>query len=265
MRLLVDLASHVAGLPKITQVEKVPDFGVQVPINGKYIIPCVPGAEFPVDVNSYVLDMTGDVDGGDVSSLSFAYLLSQHPQFGRIYFNPLLTAGHVGELDDTFVVYSPWAPGESYTPRFQTGRPGILDAGQMPTHTAMLPKNDFASPARPGLIVSNEIDISTYTGGVGADEFMVYWKYLGFSETDDVRSDYGATQGRNDPAIRSVEEVDQEPTDTGVYLTTDNGTHWCSVGLLEPVAFCEKSTKFRVAFVNGSSAKVFLAHFAVLF
>jgi len=264
MRVLVDLSSHVAGVPAITQVERVPDPSVLVPINGKYVLPVVPGAEFPITMSSYILDGAGDVDGGDVSSISFAHLLASYPQFGRIYFNPLLTAANVGELDVTFSFSDPVTAAD-ITPRLQTGRDALLNAGQMPTHTALLPQNNLTTPVRPGLLVTDEIDISAYTGGVGADEFMVYWSLLGFTTSEDVCSDYGVTVGTNSPAIRYVQEVDQEPTGLSVYITPDNGSHWCEVGMLEPVAFCAKTTKFRVAFRNASSNKVYLANFAVLF
>lgn len=265
MRVLVDLRSHVGGVPQITQVEQVPADGTLVSINGKYVLPIVPGAEFPVDGTSYVLDGGGDVDGGDVSSISFAHLLAMYPQFGHVYFNPLLTAANVAELDLTFAFSDPLTPGRTMYPRLQTGRvPGPV-SGQMPTHTALLGINSAAIPPRPGLMVSDEIDISALTAGVGADEFMVYWKILGFQTGTDVRSEYGATAGINSPALRSVIEVDQEPSGFSAYISPDNGDHWCEVGLLEPVAFCEKTTKFRVAFRNSDPNRVYMAHFAVLF
>lgn len=265
MRVLVDLRSHVSGAPEITQVEQIPNAGDGVAINGKYVLPIVPGAEFPIDAASYVLDGGGDVDGEDVSSISFAHLLASYPQFGNIYFNPLLTAGHVGELDLAFTTFHDPVTGVDTPVRCQTGRDALLNAGQMPTHTALLAQNDTGTNARPGLIVTDEIDISPYTGGVGADEFMIYWKLLDFSVSEDVRSDYGTTSGQNTPAFRQVYETDQEPSGFSVYITPDNGDHWCEVGLLEPVAFCAKTTGFRVAFRNENDYKIFLAHFAVLF
>jgi hypothetical protein len=69
----------------------------------------------------------------------------------------------------------------------------------------------------------------------------------------------------NDPAIRSVIEPDQEPEDFKVYLSPDNGLSWCEVGLLEPVGFCDKTKKIRLAFVNRSASKIYLATYAVLF
>ena len=70
MRIIVDLASHIDSNPLIVQVEKVPEPGAAsaTPISGKYVLPIVPGIEFPVDTASYVIP----VDGGDVSSIILA-------------------------------------------------------------------------------------------------------------------------------------------------------------------------------------------------
>ena len=157
MRILVDLKSLATTSPQepvIVQVDKTPAIGVGVPINGRFSVPVVKGVDFPIDKDSYVLDTTGDVDGGDVSSISYAYLLAMYSQMGHVYFNPLLTASHVEELDfttlfrDTFsdpphVVMRP--------PRFQTGRPSsaLTQVGQMPTHTAVLAMNSSFDPGSP--------------------------------------------------------------------------------------------------------------------
>jgi len=249
----------------ITQVEQTPAAGLPTAINGKFLVPLVDGADFPIDTTSYLLDGGGDVDGGDISSISFAHLLAQHPQFGHVYFNPLLTAAQVAELDLVFPYRDPTDPTSILTPRLQTGRGVGGTTGQMPTHTALLAVNASVTPPRPGLIVSEEIDIGPMTSNVGADEFMVYWKLLNFYVSQDVHSDYGGTAGLNTPAMRYVYETDQEPLGFSVYITTDNGDHWSEVGLLETIAFCDKTTKFRVAFRNDSTSKVYLANFAVLF
>jgi len=275
MRVLVDLKTHFApgDQPLITQVEKVPPALEGTPINGRYVLPVIKGVDFPIDADSYVLDGAGQIDGGDVSSISFSYLLAMYPMFGNIYFNPLLTAADVADLDLTalFRKDNPLPdPPDFFPPRLQTGREagGPLDDGQMPTGTALLAQNNAVrapEAARPGLIISDEIDIDAYTGGVGADEFMLYWKLYGFDVQDDINSEYGALAGENRPAIRRVFEVDQEPDGFSAYITPDNGGHWCEVNLLEPIAFCNKTTAFRVAFMNTSDDKTYIANFAVLF
>lgn len=272
MRVQVDLTSHLAGTPSIVQVEMDPQPNTtgQVVINGKYALPIVKGVEFPVTDASYVLP----IDGGDVSSISFAHLLAMYPMFGTIYHNPLLTSTHVADLDltATFKQYYPPAVDPVFLPtRAQTGRTFTLpEPGQMPTHTAILSQNLNTTPPHPGVLITQEINIGPYTlddlgNPVGADEFLVYWKLYDFSVSDDINAEYGAAAGINAPAQRMVQEMDQEPTGFSVYISPDNGDHYCEVGLLEPVAFCSKTTKFRLAFTNTTRDKIFLANFAVLF
>lgn len=268
MRILVDLGSHISGSPQIVQVDKTPTPGVAggVNITGKYVIPVAKGTEFQVDSNSYVLDGGGDVDGGDVTSISFAHLLATYPLFSNIYFNPLLTAFHVDEIDfaaqfrDSFT-----SPPNVYMfdVRVQTGRPAAFTvpgpAGQMPTHTAILPVNSSTVVDRPGVFITKEIDLTTYTPD-GADNFMVYWKLLGFDVSHDVSN--GVV---NSPSTRNVLEPDQEPNGFSVFISQDNGLTWCQVGLLEPIGFCDKAKKIRIAMVNRGTSKVFLANYAVFF
>jgi hypothetical protein len=281
MRVLVDLRSHLTNLPLITQVEPDTPEGTAgvTQINGKFLLPIIKGAEFPITEDSYVLDGAGECDGGDVSSISFAHLLAQYPMYGHVYFNPLLTTNHVGDLDltgtMTVEVGDPPVSVE-YPARFQTGMPpGHLPGfplGQMPTHTALLPINDGVDPAYPGLLLTEEIDIGPYTVDpdtgleVGADEFMVYWKLYGFVTTDDVaNAAEGPGAGQNQPSMRLVTETEQEPDGFSAYISPDDGAHWCRADLLEPVAFFAKTTKIRLAFRNDGTEKVYIACFAVLF
>ena len=261
MRVLVDLGTQILGAPEITQVEQTPDYDVPVAINGKFVLPLTPGTEFPIDTSSYITP----IDGLDVSSISFAHLLAQHPQFSHVYFNPLLTEDHMADLDFVSTFIDPAVPGTPFYARLQTGRYLLgADDGLMPTHTALLPVNPNPVVARPGLLMSAEIDISAYAPD-GVEQFMLYWKLLDFSVSEDIHSGYGATVGLNTPAIRSVSETDQEPADFSAYISTDSGDHWCEVGLLEATPLCAKTTKFKVVFKNTSTSKIYLAHFAVLF
>ena len=272
MRILVDLGSHVTGSPVITQVEKVPAPGEGTPINGKFLLPIYPAGEFEVTDTDYVLDGAGQCDGGDLSSKSFAYLLMQYPMFGHVYFNPLLTAAHVAELDLTAQFMevnapAPWGPSPPNVPvlyptRVATGRGTGPQLGTMPTHTCLLAQNNACQPPHPGMLITQAIDISAYTAGVGADEFMLYWKLYDFTVQADI---VDAVTSVNEPAIRRVFETDDEPTGLSVYISPDNGGHWCEAGLLTPIAFEAKTTSFRLAFKNTSVNKMYLACFAVLF
>lgn len=276
MRLLVDLRSHLSSpaAPEIIQVQRVPAIGDTTVINGKYALPMPLDVDFPISLSDYVLDGGGEIDGNDVVSKGFAHLLAAYPQYANIYFNPLLTGDHVKELvlDQGYhFTDKSVTPVATYYPRFQTGREsGVGDAGQMPTHTALYPLNDTVTPERPGLMITDEIDIGPYTldcdgNEVGADQFMVYWKLYDFAVSHDIAADFGAVGGQNEPAKRTLAETDQEPADFTVYITTDDGANWCPVGLLEPVAFCDKSKKIRLAFRNDGASKVFIASFALLF
>jgi len=269
MRIHVDLKSHVAGTPAIIQVEKTPDASSLVAINGKFVIPVPPGIEFAVNESSYVLDGGGDVDGQDVTSIAFAHLLAQYPAFGHLYFNPLLTAAHVDELDETAQFKdNSTAPPTYFNSRFQSGRAtGGVQDGQMPTHTAIQPQNDTTTPPRPGVLITDEIDLTAFVpaGETGFRDFMLYWRLQAFANSMDVASDYGAFAGQNEACVRYVAETDQEPSGLAVYLSPDNGDHWCLVSLLDPLALTSTTKKVRLAFLNTGTGRIYIAHFALLF
>lgn len=286
MRARIDLRSHVAGGPQITQVEPTPPLGFQTPVNGQYLIPFPDGIELTINTDSYVLDGGGGLDGGDITSMAFAQLLAMFPMYGNIYFNPLLTDEHVGELDLTALFKnvnlpaphgpSPPNPPVYFPTRAVTGR-GPLNppaqpyaAGQMPTHTHLLPVNDTmvdppeSLPERPGMLITTDIDISALEPA-GVTDFMVYWKLLNFEVSNDVSSTYGANAGDNKPAERTVEETDQEPGGFTVYISADGGANWSELDLMVPFIFGAPTTVFRLAFENYSNSRIYIANFAVLF
>lgn len=268
-KLLITLPANPVGL-RITQVDKTPPSDEGTAINGRFIVPIVEGVEFQIDENSYVWP----VDGQDISSQSFSHLLASFPMFGHIFFNPLLTAADIdatsGGIDfsKTFKDDSstPPDPPTYFSPRLQTGREtsSLLAAGNYPGHTALLPINNGITPARPGLLVTKEIDLTPYVGAAGTDEFCLYWRLYDFETSEDHAGDYGIV-GDNTPAIRTILETDQEPTDFSVYISPDNGVHWCGAGRLEPIAFTTKTTSVRLAFVNRGSQKVYIANYAMMF
>ena len=272
MQVLVDLKTHLLNSappgPDIVQVDPAPVPQDGVAINGKYLLPTLPGLTFPITSSDYILP----INGGDVSSKSFAHLLATYSgMFDNIYFNPLLTAVNVADIDLTAVFKDTTPPtfappnSPAYFPtRCQVGRySGPLPTGTMPTHTVVLQQNTTVTPNNPGVMITQEIDISGHTGPAGTDEFLVYRQLYSFATSDDVETTQNG--GKNTPAIRTYTDTDQEPTGFSVYLSPDNGDHWCEVGLAEPIAFQNKTTKFRLAFVNRSSTKVYVASFAVLF
>lgn len=260
MRVLVDLPTNT-----ILQVERSPSVGEFTQINGKYPIEA-PAGSVPVDSSSYVLP----VDGGDFTSLAMQELLARFPMFENIVFNPLLEAGDAADLDPTAVldntsnqvISAPYTG--SFSPRFQSGRGSGPQTGLAPGSTAVLAPNDQTTPPRPGLIITDTIDISAVVPG-GATEFMVYWKFYKYSTTQDIMSEFGIFNGVNSPAVRSLEEVDQEAPEFVVALSIDDGASFVPVGLLEPLNNCAPSTLLRLAFTNTGPDKVYLGAYAVLF
>jgi len=268
MRVLVDLASHVAALkgsgdPLIMQVEKDYNLGESAAINGKYVIPVPEGTDVSVDASTQVLP----IDGDDLASQTYAELLSRFPQYGNIYFNPLMTQANLAEIDETaaFTDYD-FVPPRTYPSRFQSGRAVPPDSGIAPNSTALLPVNDTGATPKPGMMITDLIDLTPYTAGVGADSFMVYWMVYEFETTDDIAGGaFGLTAGTNEPAIRSIVEVDQEPSDLQVYISIDDGANWLQVGRLEPISFCCKATEIRLAFRNNGNSKLYVSTFGLMF
>lgn len=261
MRVIADLATN-----EVLQGEPTPIETTQSKMNGRYAIE-IPVGTVTVDENSYTLP----VDGGDISSLGFSQLLARYPMYDNIVFNPLLTTNDVGDLDLSAVIdntsnqilSAPYTG--SYSPRLQTGRFAGLNVGLAANSTAMLAVNDHVTPPKPGLIVSDTIDISAVTGGLGADNFLVYWKIYKFDTSHDIRSSYGVTAGQNEPSVRWLEETDQEPSLMTVAISNNDGGSWTAARRYEAVSFCAKGSLIKVAFFNTYPFKIYLANYAILF
>lgn len=248
---------------EILQVEKVPPEGDAVAVNGKYVLPTPEGVTVHVSSDSLILPAS---DPNSVVSQAYAGLLAQFPQYENILFNPLLVDTDVDDLDLAGTFIDP-NTADTFSTRAQVGRGtgGPLTSGQAPTNTALLAENATVSPARPGMLITDTIDVGPLTGGVGADEFVVYWYIYDSSTTHDVRADFGAQAGRNDPALRNVIETDQEPADLQAYISLNDGATWVEVNRLVPVGFCDKGELVRLAFRNNSTSKIYLAAYAVIF
>jgi hypothetical protein len=262
MRVVATLADN-----EIVQVEKNPPTDEGTPRNGMYMVPIAEGVKISLDSSSVVLP-SGSPDS--VVARNFAGLLAQFPQFENILFNPLIEAADIDSLDPAAVLNEGTPVTDTYSPRFQIGRAagGPLAAGNAPNSVAVLASNDTAGVGneRPGVLVSNTIDVGPLTGGAGATQFAVYWYIYTFSTSTDVRSNFGAYAGQNTPAVRRGVEIDQEPDDFEVWFSINDGANFVPVQRLIPVSFCTPGSLVRVAFKNlNPNIKYYIAHYAVLF
>lgn len=252
MRVVADLATA-----NIVQVEKSPSQGDARTTNGKFFIPIPEMVSIDVNPTSYVLP----VDGGDVTSLAMAKMLVEFPMYQEVVFNPLLTAADVADLDLT----ATFTPTGDVT-RAVVGRgSGPLPTGVVPNVIGILPQNNAVSPARPGVLITDTIDIGPLTSGVGADEFLVWWKLYTHDTTDDVTSDYGATSGMNDPALRTTTEELADDADLEVYISHDDGATYTQIISVTPADLGTFGSLVRLAFVNVGSRTLYLGSFAILF
>jgi len=266
MRVLVDYPTH-----DILQVEKTPPEGEGEPVNGKYSVPIPEAVTVYVNPDSFVLPSS---DPGSIVAQSYAGLLAAFPQYENILYNPLIEDTDIDDLDLTATLKEGLPPTETHITRAQVGRGtgGPFTSGQAANTTAVLAANEGVVPTRPGVLITDTIDIAPLTIdpitllAVGADEFVVYWYLYEFETTDDIRSDYGAQAGKNEPALRRIVETDQEPSDLQVFLSINDGATYFEVQRLVPIAFCEPGTLLRIAFKNNNpDGKKYIAAYAILF
>lgn len=260
MRIIATLADH-----EIVQVEKNPPDGVAVTRNGMYNIPVPEGVKVRVLPGSFVLPPT---DPNSVVAQSYAGLLAQFPQYGNILFNPLIQATDMDDLDPSASLHEGMPVTNSFPSRVQMGRgtAGPLASGMAPNSVAVLEANEGIVPTRPGVLVTDTIDIGVLTSGVGADEFCVYWYIYDFDTTQDIRASVGFFAGQNLPALRKVIEVPQEPSDFEVFISINDGANFFPVNRLLPIAFCSPGLLIRLAFKNTNPLKKkYLAGYAILF
>ncbi|MDB4278211.1 hypothetical protein N9917_01275 [Deltaproteobacteria bacterium] len=252
MRVVADLASH-----DILQVEKDPPLGLGSPFNGRFSVPIPSGSSVQVTKDSVI----GGGGPNDVWQQAMNGLLAQYPMYEVIAYNPLLDAGDNNDID-----LAATGPGGEI-PRLQMGRGTGSPTGMAPNSVALLPYNTAVAPPRPGALVTEVIDLVALGVPAGADEFLVWWKLYQFSTTEDIMSDYGASAGVNQPSARSILEMNQDvaPPLFEVFITHDDGATWTSVERLDPTDLVVFDTRVRLAFLNRSGVRLYLAGYAILF
>jgi hypothetical protein len=95
---------------------------------------------------------------------------------------------------------------------------------------------------------------------------MLWWKIAKMVTSEDrVSSGEGASEGENTPALRSLQEIDQEDSDLLVYASVDNGTSWYRVYYLEPIDLVDAGIDLRIAFLNVGTERIYMLGFCTLF
>lgn len=243
----------------IVQVAPTPPVGSNpVPSNGKFYV------EVPEGVAPPQITVASRLLGGPTSVVDdiFNGLLARFPRYGAVQYNALLTSADVGLLDLTAAFpASAGPPLVRWATRAQVGRAvGPLPVGLAPNSVAVLPQNDTTTPPRPGVLITDTITLAA-----PASEFLVYWKIHEYFVTSDVMTYDGPTPGVNEAAIKQLIEVPQAPTDFEVHLSANDGAGYTPVRRLIPCAVCDPGTLIRLAFVNKSPTKRYLASYAILY
>ena len=238
----------------IIQVSSTPDVGTLTPINGKFVVDVPEGVTTPrVTEASRLIDtLSPDYIVGDI----YDGLRRSFPGYPNVVFNQLLTSDDIAKLDAAAVL-------NLWSCRFQTGRFTAAPKGIAPGGVSLLPENTTTAPTRPGLMITDTIDIGPLTGFLGASVFVLYWKIYRMSVTDDVL-DY-AIADSNSPALKNLIEIDQDEID--VFLSTDDGVTYTTtpVERLTPRTV-PLGTLVRLAFVNHHPTnKVYVTAYAMIF
>ena len=246
----------------IIQVAPTPPVGAApVPVNGKFYVDLPEGVAPPrIDLASKLL---GPAPANIIPAI-FDGLLAKYTKFSFVQYNALLVSTDVADLDLTATFPASAAPPVTWATRAQVGRGAGPDAGLAPNSVAVLPQNNTTTPARPGLLITDTIDISADIPA-GTTEFLVYWKIHEYAVTQDVMTYDGPTPGANEAAIKQLFEVEQSPVDFEVYLSANDGGGYSPVRRLVPCAVCDPGTLIRLAFVNKSPTKRYIASYALLY
>lgn len=250
MRVLADIASN--SLIRVQSPSAT--LGATTTVNGQYVVPIPEGASVDIGSTSYVLP----VNANSIPGQSAAGLLSRYPMYSYAAYNFLVRPADVADLDLTAT-----GPGGVIS-RAVVGRSPGPNSGIAPNSTIILPQNNAIAPARPGCLVTAQIDTTPISGGP-IEEALLWWEIASFSTSEDIVQGYGPTAGTNSPALRSLVETDQEPAGLTVSMSNDDGANWFAASRLSPVNFGVFDNRLRIAWVNTSANRIYLLAFVVLF
>lgn len=269
MQILVDIASN-----KVLSTRSTPVTGQNTTINGKYIVEVPSGVGVEVLEGAYLLPQ----DAGSLPIQIAQEFLARNPMYNHYRHNFFLEASDSDQLH-----LSPGAPVPTAAnvvsgflptmqmgfngPRCQTGRgAGPLPVGIAPNSVRIQAANTSRITSTYGCVVTKTLDITALNPmNPGTDEVLVWWKLATLASTEDVVQGYNFTAGQNTPALRVVQEVQQEPPNFFVYASVDDGVTWREVKYLRPTDLVVPGVLLRLAFVNESNTPYNLLGFVILF
>lgn len=255
MRIYADI-NRVGSNPNdfVVQVAPTPRIGTQTNVNGKFFIDVPEGVPVPDPLPTSLTDLTDAIYDG---------LLSLYPRYGFIHYNPLLTGSDSGKLDPTAVFpYDFGPPLRTWSVRSQLGRFGApSDNGLAPNGVKLFAQNTTVVPARPGLVITDTIDISADVPS-GVTDVMLHWCLASHLLSADVMS---YVSGTNTPAMKSAEEVTQDPTSFEAYVSMDDGASYQLLRRMVPFTSMVAGTHLRLAFVNRGNTPITLVSYALMY
>ena len=250
---------------KLIEVGKSPELGEQMFVNGRYLLPVPEGSDLDIEEGDKVISDDGTFGEDSLVHQAFAGLLAQYPMYGNIIYNPNIVDKDVEDYDLDAGLTEVGPPMIGHQSRAQIGRYPGQKAGNIAGSTLVLPQNNHVSPARPGLLITDTLDISHLVGNCGADEFMVWWMITTIDTTHDVITDFGFQSGTNTPAMQVFNFIEQEPDGLEVLLSVNDGGSYFKVERLEPISFCDEATELRLAFLNRTDQKYRILGWAIMF
>jgi len=252
---------------KLIEVGKSPELGEQMLVNGRYLLPVPEGSDLDIEPGAKVIsdDLANPYAPESLVFQAFEGLLAQYPMYGNIVYSPNILPEDVEDYDLGAGLTEVGPPMLAHKSRAQLGRVPGPQEGNAAGSTLVLPQNNTVDPPRPGLLITDTLDIAPFVDDCGADEFMVWWLITTIDTTEDIMTDFGFQAGTNEPALRVFNFIEQEPDGLDVLLSVNDGAAYFKVHRLEPIAFCEPASKLRLAFLNRTDQKYRILGWAIMF